>query len=220
MLELKTYSMHELYEILHCNNRNSLKKKLNGYGVSFTDEGRGDAAVFHLHSFKSYFKIYAITELGISAQTDFRKMLYLYFEFFNNDEFLALPDESKESYLRNINHDVTRQSIAHYIAHLDRKNYIHCNSGNFVYYFAYKNKQIFTDKESYNRAWHEYFELKKNDADSFCAIRRMINTYGGVARKQQIPDINGIYLKEIDYMLSLIQRDIEQELDKFEAVNG
>ena len=40
----------------------------------------------------------------------------------------------------------------------------------------------------------------------------MIATYGGVARKQAIPQINGIYNKQIEYMLSLIQQSIENEL--------
>jgi hypothetical protein len=36
--------------------------------------------------------------------------------------------------------------------------------------------------------------------------------YGGVARKQAIPEINGIYNEKIEYMLSLIQESIENEI--------
>ena len=47
--------------------------------------------------------------------------------------------------------------------------------------------------------------------DSYEAISIMIADYDGVARKQAVPEINGIYNKEIDYMLSLIQKNMEKE---------
>lgn len=37
--------------------------------------------------------------------------------------------------------------------------------------------------------------------------------FGGVARKQPIPEINGIYNDKIEYMLSLIQQSIESEYE-------
>lgn len=46
---------------------------------------------------------------------------------------------------------------------------------------------------------------------SYYAIMEMITKYSGVARKQAVPEINGIYNKEIDYMLSLIQKNMEKE---------
>lgn len=36
--------------------------------------------------------------------------------------------------------------------------------------------------------------------------------YGGVARKQAIPDINGIYNDKIEYMMGLIVQSIENEM--------
>ena len=41
----------------------------------------------------------------------------------------------------------------------------------------------------------------------------MRHKYGGVARKQPIPEINGIYNEQIEYMLSLIYQSIENEIE-------
>ena len=44
------------------------------------------------------------------------------------------------------------------------------------------------------------------------AINEMIANYGGVARKQPIPELNGIYNEKIEYLRSLIQQSIENEI--------
>ena len=88
------------------------------------------------------------------------------------------------------------------------------NTGNYVYYFAYKDKRRIVEKEEYLAAWHKYWIDIQNWHCSFSAIHNMICEYGGVARKQQIPEINGIYNKEIGVLCSLIHNDIERELDQ------
>jgi hypothetical protein len=55
-------------------------------------------------------------------------------------------------------------------------------------------------------------ENKKNGMNYFDAIYKMIDKYGGVARKQAIPQINGIYNTELEAMLSLIQESMENEV--------
>ena len=42
----------------------------------------------------------------------------------------------------------------------------------------------------------------------------MRNNYGGVARKQPKPEINGIYTEEIKYLCTLVQQSIEQEIER------
>ena len=41
----------------------------------------------------------------------------------------------------------------------------------------------------------------------------MREDFGGVARKQAIPEINGIYNEKIEHMLSLIQQSMESEYE-------
>ena len=38
--------------------------------------------------------------------------------------------------------------------------------------------------------------------------------FDGVARKQAIPEINGIYSKDVELLCNLIQGDIEKELER------
>ena len=44
------------------------------------------------------------------------------------------------------------------------------------------------------------------------AINRMIDNYGGIARKQSIPEVNGIYLPQIEYLKTLIHNELESEV--------
>jgi hypothetical protein len=54
---------------------------------------------------------------------------------------------------------------------------------------------------------------KGNGADSMEAIWNMRFNHGGVARKQTIPAINGIYLDTISRLNNIICKSIEDELD-------
>ena len=69
-----------------------------------------------------------------------------------------------------------------------------------------------TDRAEYLQAWHEYWADIGNGVCSFDAICNMREKYGGVARKQAIPEINGIYNEKIEYLCSLIQASLENEM--------
>ena len=69
-----------------------------------------------------------------------------------------------------------------------------------------------TDRAEYLQAWHEYWADIGNGFCSFDAICNMRVKYGGVARKQAIPEINGIYNEKIEYLCSLIQASFENEM--------
>ena len=96
---------------------------------------------------------------------------------------------------------------------LERNELINRHTNNFIYYFAYKQTQRIVEREEYSRAWREYWKDKReNGYDSFTAIMIMRENYGGVARKQAIPEINGIYNDVLEEMLNYIQISIENEL--------
>ena len=80
-----------------------------------------------------------------------------------------------------------------------------------VYYFAYKKEQRFCDHADYLEAWHNYWDDISTGLNSYDAIGNMRADFGGVARKQPIPEVNGIFNDKIEYMLSLIQQSIESE---------
>ncbi len=219
MLELKSYSKAELSQILGTRDLQGLKRKLTNYGVKFDVAGRGESAVFTITDIERPFKLYSIIELGFDAHTDFTKLRNYYYYFFNDEEFRAMPNEVQENRMRSVFKDVSRQTIANYQMKLHRKNFINLQSFNYIYYFAFKDTQIIAEREEYCAAWHEYWSDIANDVSSFEAIAKMQRKYGGVARKQQIPDLNGIYMKEIDYLCNLIQGDLESEIENFQLYN-
>ena len=71
-----------------------------------------------------------------------------------------------------------------------------------------------TDKEEYCKAWRECHQRLEKGMNWTETISIMRNDYGGIARKQAIPEINGIYNEEIKLLCNLIQGDIEKELER------
>lgn len=208
------YRKSELTQIFGSKSNQAINRKLDRYGVKFSVAGRGEQAVYKIQQMDDKFKIFAITELGFDANTDFQKLRNFYFYFFNDEEFQILPDEMKEARMRENNRDISRQTIAKYLDRLVEHNYIaYLGGDDFVYYFAHKGKRRTVEKSEYSRAWREYWSDKESGMDYYTAIYNMIVHYGGVARKQAVPTVNAIYGKKIDEMLSYIEQSIENEID-------
>lgn len=213
MLEVgKSYTKPELSEILHCNGNQALKRKLTSYKIEYSVTGRGERTIYTILKINAPFKLFAILELECGANTDFHKLKLFYWYYFNDETFRAMPDEVKENRLRMDDRNISRQTIANYTRKLENKELINRITPNYIYYFAYKGNQRIVEHAEYVQAWKEYWNGRKNGADSFEAIVTMRANYGGVARKQAIPEINGIYNAKIEYMLDLIQQEIEYEL--------
>lgn len=214
MLEVgKAYPKPELSLIFGTKAKQGLDRKLERYGITFSVKGRGEQAVYEIQTILDPFKVFAITELGFDANTDFRKLRNFYFYFFNDEEFMAMPDEVKEARMRKEGKDISRQTIAGYIAKLVAKDLVYCCPiNNFIYYFAYRGEQRIVERAEYSRAWREYWQNKDDGMEYYEAIGKMIANYGGVARKQPIPALNGIYNAKIEHLRSLIQQSIENEI--------
>lgn len=207
------YKKSELTQIFGSKSNQAINRKLDRYGVKFSVAGRGEQAVYKIQQMDDKFKIFAITELGFDANTDFQKLRNFYFYFFNDEEFQTLPDEMKENRMRENNRDISRQTIAKYLDRLVEHNYIaYLGGDDYVYYFAHKGKRRTVEKSEYSRAWREYWSDKESGMDYYTAIYNMIVHYGGVARKQAVPTVNAIYGKKIDEMLSYIEQSIENEI--------
>ena len=78
--------------------------------------------------------------------------------------------------------------------------------------YVNKETQKFTDRSGYGKAWREYWSAIHNGVPYYEAIENMRFNYGGIARKQAIPEINGIFNEKIEQMLSYIQVSIENEM--------
>ena len=77
------YKKSELAQIFGSTSNQAINRKLDRYGVKFSVTGRGEQAVYQIQQIADKFKIFAITELGFDANTDFQKLRNFYFYFFN-----------------------------------------------------------------------------------------------------------------------------------------
>lgn len=212
MLEIgRPYPKPELSQIFGTKDKQGLDRKLIRYGIVFDVCGRGERATYTIKAITDPFKVFAITELGFDGNTDFTKLRNFYYHFFEDEIFMAWPDEVKEVRMRKMGQNVSRQTIANYTSRLEANNLINRHTKNFIYYFARKQEQRITDREEYLQAWFEYWDDIASGLNSYDAIANMITDHGGVARKQPIPEINGIYNEKIEEMLSYIQQSIENE---------
>ena len=214
MLELKEYSKPELSAMFDVTGMQGLQRKMERYGIVFEVNGRGENAVFTIREITDPFKVYCITELGYDGRTDFQKLLYFMYYFFNDPEFRAMPDEVKEVRIADSGHHIGRSTIAHYTAKLDSKNLIDRNTNNFIYYFAFKQTQRLVERKEYLQAWHEHWARRKDGWDNYSSIMQMFADYGGVARKQAIPEMNGIYTEQIEYLNTLVTESIAKEIER------
>ena len=212
MLELRDYSKAELVEIFGTEDAQGLKRKLQRYGIKFQTTGRGQNLTFTITETADPFKVFCIDELGYDGRTDFVKLRNFLYCFLNDDEFRAMPDEVKEHRMKEAGKPMCRQTIAGYIAKLDAQNLIDRNSGEYIYYFAYKDTQRIATRQEYSEAWKEYWEAKAAGANSMEAIGFMRFLHGGVARKQAIPQINGIFLEKLNRLNAAVCQSIENEL--------
>ena len=216
MLELRRYTRCEIAEMfgirLSNNNNEAIKNRLNRYGVEYNVIGRGAGAEFDITNIEDEFKLYCLTDLKMSANTDFNKFLYFMYYFLNDETFRSLPDEMLETKMDERNTHISRQTISGYKRVLESRNLFH-SSYEYIYYFARKEKRILTDKETYNKAWWEYWNNRDEGADAGEAISAMCAKYGGVAMKQSIMEANGIYLETINRINDMVCNAIENELE-------
>ena len=213
MLEIRDYTKNEISELLGTRDKQGIDRKLQGYGVEFTSDGRGENRIYTIKNILFPFKVFSITELGFNANTDFIKLRNFYNHFFNDEVFMTMPDEVKETMTKQEGYHLSRQTIATYTRRLETNNMIHRNTTEFMYYFAYKREQRFVERVEYTQAWREYWKDIERNMYSYEAISNMIENYGGVARKQAVPERNILLNDKIEYMLFLIYQSMDEEID-------
>ncbi len=214
MLEIGcVYPKPDLTQMLGTRSKQGIDRKLDRYGVVYEVCGRGESAVYTIKGMTDPFKVFVIVELGFDGNTDCIKLRNFLYHFFEDEVFMAMPDEVKESWMKKMGEPLTRQTIATYTRRLETNNLINRYTKNYIYYFANKSEQRLCDHAEYVEAWHNYWDDIESGLNCYDAIGNMRADYGGVARKQPIPEINGIYNEKIEYLLSLIQQSIESEYE-------
>ena len=145
-----------------------------------------------------------LTKYGISPNTNFDKLKIFFYNYFCDDEFRELPVTALAELMQENGRPISRQTMRSYIRHFNRNYLIMERSGNFIYYSVSYGERTEITKEQYSAAWREYWRVKKAYNDYSAARRAMYRVSNGYACKHEIADINGIYWKEISYLLDTI----------------
>ena len=213
MLEVKTYSIQEMREILESETKKEIDRKLKSYAVEFETTGRGEKVSYTIKKLNDPFKVFCITELGFKAQADFNHLKHFLYHFFHDDVFMSMPYARKEKMMKSrYNYYISRNTISNYEKKLEKIYYV-AKTGEYIYYFAYKDYYRETNKEEYLEAWHYYWFLSDKYGQGFHPMPYVIQQYGGAPNKRALLQKNAFVLKKLDYLLGLIRDSIEKELE-------
>ena len=214
MLEKRLYKFDEIADYLGTRNNQGLRNKLQRYGVKFQEEGRGRMKTFNILSTPDPFPLYCVFDLGIDYRTDFKKLRDFTFFLLRDDDFSGRSGEMMEEYLHNGGYQISRQTIAKYIALYERMDLIATN-GETVYYRVYHEgllqKHEVITKELYCKAWSVYWKKRRKNADSLLAFRCMYNFLDGVPRKQNKIVKNGFYTDTLNSLSELVAESFLNE---------
>ncbi len=202
ILEKKLYSKNEIENILHVKSRKQVVNKLKNYNVSYTISGRGNYSVTveNISVFDN-FRLFCVFELELSPLSDFMLFAEFVYYILCDEYFVMLPDTLKEEYMSADGNYISRQTISKYTNKLELANLIHRSEGDVRFYFAYQHSTIETDKETYCKAWREYFDIRDSSGSSIPAVAHVINKYGGMPQKHYIPIQNIINIDIINNLI-------------------
>lgn len=201
----------------------ALNRKLARLGIDFNIRGRGDNAVYTIKRVKNPFKIFAIINLGFSANTDFDKLKTFYWCYFNDDKLSKYPVNCQVWALEKSGFRITRQTAAHYINKLIEHDWIFKQEHSMAcdYYFSdgYNKRFRSAAKEEYSKAWSEFYENLQNGFTIREAFSIMYSDYGGIAKKHT-PALMALELREpLPYMLNLIEDSISEDIKRSYPIN-
>lgn len=201
--------------ILGTDSKQGIDRKLQRYGIVFESNGRGKNLTYDIKKINDYFKLYAITKLGITANADFTKIRNLYYYFFCCDGFAALPNVEKAQIMADEGVPVSRQTIKKWISYLKDINYIMFTESDCIYYAITKtgdNRKHYKEisRERYRQGWAKYWETDRTNGTR-CAYAKMRAIVGGHPYKQPKIVHNGFFLKEMQELIDVINESFLEE---------
>lgn len=212
MLECRIYPAAELFAYLHTNDKEATNRKLSRYNVDYFANGWGSSLSYNITAIHDPFRLYCVFDLGYDPHTDFRKLMEFMFYLLGDEEFNWRPMEMMERYMRERGHTISRQSIAKYLARMQQIGLVGL-WGDAVYYRVWRDENDqeqydIVSKEEYCHAWRMYWDKRNNEGwDSAQAFAYVYAGFGGVPRKQPRVEQNGIYGKELDFLLDLVKQE-------------
>lgn len=214
MLEKRAYKFDEIADYLGTRRSQNIRQKLNRYGVEFQEAGRGRTKTFTILSISDPFPLYCVFDLGIDYRTDFKKLRDFTFFLLRDDDFSGRSGEMMEEYLHNGGYNISRQTIAKYIALYEKMDLIAMN-GETVYYRVYyegalQKHEVIT-KDLYCQAWRVYWENRREGEDSEFAFSCMYAFLHGVPRKQNKVIQNAFYSETLNTLSEFVAESFLHE---------
>ena len=208
MLEIREYKIAELIEILGTKSRQGIERKLERYGCKFEVSGWGKRVVFNILTTPDEFKVFCITKLNIPAQVNFRKLKMFYYAFFEDEDFIGMPDVDKENYMTDEYEHISRQTIRNWVKYLERENLIMRDTDDCNYYAVnrYPNGDRYLtpiSRDTYKKGWSVYWEYAE-EYDTFYAYYKATEVWGGAACRTPKIIINGIEWAKIKRLKDII----------------
>lgn len=216
MLELRKYSYADLSAYLGSNDNQAIERKLNSYGIQFSEDGRGQNRTYTITDIPDRFRVFCVFDLGLDPRTNFIKLRDFLFFLLGDDDFNWRPMEMMEEYLRIEGRGISRQTIAKYIEKLEKIDLIH-PGGEIVYYkvfkrFGVQEHEIIT-KDEYCGAWKIYWDCRNKGYESGPAFSCMYNRLGGSPHKQHRIEQNGVNAEILNTLAELVAESYLGEIE-------
>lgn len=219
MLEVKVYTQEELAKILGTVEADNIKGKLKRYKVDFTATKVEESYVFDIHRINDKFKVFCILDLGFKAQTNFSKLKYFVYYFFNDDDFNLLSHKLMMKKLKDVFGEApSRETIDKWVKKLKGQNLFIEDTCEYRYFSVDKENYKEISHEEYKKAWNVYWKYVNlhfgdEDYNHYEAIVKMYGVIGGKAVKRPRININGFYNDKIKELTEYALESIEQEIN-------
>ncbi|MBQ2824413.1 MAG: hypothetical protein IJF18_07535 [Oscillospiraceae bacterium] len=219
MLEERVYTQEELSEILGTIEVKNIKAKLKRYNVDFTATKVEESYVFDIHRINDKFKVFCILELKFPAQTNFSKLKYFVYYFFNDNDFNLLSHKLMMKKLKEVFGEApSRETIDKWVKKLRGQNLFIEDICEYRYFSVDKESYKEISHEEYKKAWNVYWKyvnlhFDDEDYNHYEAIIKMYSVIGGKAVKRPLININGFYNDKIKKLTEYALESIEQEIN-------
>jgi hypothetical protein len=208
MIYAKDYTIFDLEGILNSRGKQAVDRKLTRYGIKFNSHGSGRNRIYSIAEISDPFKVFCITELGMSAGCDFDKMRYFFYYLFCADALDSLSHVDVHTFLaKNAGINVTRQTISDWINKLNASEY--WSFSDYRYFRIVKEadgkkRGIEISADDYKKAWQTYFGIKAQTGDCSLAYAIMFENLGGHPYKKPRIVASAFYTKQIEELMDIL----------------
>ena len=210
MLEQKAYTKAEISEIAGTKDRQSIKDKFNTLGITYSIEGNGNNAIFEIKEIPDKFKTFCTLEIGFDPRTDFNRLAFFVYMFFNDDDFQIQPFAEMAMRMGEDNNEATRQTLSKWKKRFE-ENKLFIGRGEYKYYSVSYGIRKEISKEEYSRAWKAYYDYLVEHPKGVNPFSAMYKLIGGKATKRELLAENAfkISIRDmlVDYAIEHIERN-------------